>query len=231
VACKCAPALLTARNELNAVWPLRDKASDGCCGDAAHAARKSDHNPNIEGYARAYDYDEDVTEGLGDRELTGMGLILLGDKRTKYLIYEAQLLYPDGTVKPYTGVNAHRQHLHHSIHDWAVLDTRPWGIARAFKPAAAPPEDDDMPPAPAVVRDSNGIRWWFIRGVDGQLHGRKDGSPTWGPLGGVLTSGPSAVAGPNGRIDVAARGQNGSTWSTTFDGSQWTGWVDLGGKS
>ena len=113
--------------------------------DAAHAARKSAHNPNIEGFARAYDYDEDVTEGLGEQELKGMALVLLGDKRTKLLIYEAQLLYPDGTVKPYTGINAHRHHLHHEIHDWAVLDRSPWGIARAFHAAPPPPEEDDMP--------------------------------------------------------------------------------------
>lgn len=144
MACTCAPCLLQARSELNDVYPLRDKSSDGCCGDADHATRKSDHNPNLEGYATAYDYDEDVVEGMGDQELTGMALVLLDDKRTKYLIYEAQLLYPDGTVRPYTGINAHKHHLHHSIHDWAVMDKRPWGIARAFQqPAPAPPEEDE----------------------------------------------------------------------------------------
>lgn len=79
-----------ARNELNAVWPLRDKSSDGCCGDAAHASRKSDHNAKTsgpsKGLATAYDYDEDVVGTMGDRELTGMGLVLLGDRRTKYCL-------------------------------------------------------------------------------------------------------------------------------------------------
>ena len=145
MSCRCAPALIVARNELNAVWPNRDRGSDGCCGDAAHRARKSDHNPRTtgpgKGFAAAYDYDEDIATDLGDRELTGVGLVLLGDPRTKYLIYEAQLLYPDGTVRAYTGVNAHRSHLHHSIHDWAIHDTRPWGIARAFQP-----QEDDLTP-------------------------------------------------------------------------------------
>lgn len=152
MACTCAPALITARNELNACWPNRDRGSDGCCGDAAHRARKSDHNPRTsgaaKGFAAAYDYDEDIASGLGDRELTGFGLILLADPRTKMLIYEAEALYPDGTVRPYTGVNAHKSHLHHSIHDWAVHDTSPWNIAAAFALPVEPPdpseEDDDM---------------------------------------------------------------------------------------
>lgn len=140
--CKCAPALLVARDELNACFPARDKASDGCCGDDAHKARKSDHNANLEGYARAYDYDEDISSVMGDQELQGMALVLLGDRRTKYLIYEARLLYPDGTVKPYSGINAHKHHLHHSIHDWAVHDRSPWGIAGAFQPAPPAPIEE-----------------------------------------------------------------------------------------
>jgi hypothetical protein len=229
MACKCAPALLTARNELNAVWPLRDKASDGCCGDAAHAARKSDHNPNLEGWARAYDYDEDVTEGLGTQELTGMGLVLLGDKRTKYLIYEAQLLYPDGTVKPYTGVNAHRQHLHHSIHDWAVLDTRPWGIARAFKSTPDEPTEEDVP-APAIV-NVGGVDFTFVKGIDNALHVH-DGVG-WKKLGGELTSAPSATVAPDGMVHVAVRGKDGGSYVTVFNPADRSlgGWKPIGGKS
>lgn len=157
MACRCAPALDVARRELDALFPGRDKGSDGCCGDTAHAARKSDHNPNSDGYARARDYDEDIVDGIGDRELEGVGLVLLGDSRTKYLIYEGRLLYPDGTVKKYTGPNAHLHHLHHSIHDWAVRDTSPWGIARAFKRPAPTEENDDMP-APIIrwFTDPNG---------------------------------------------------------------------------
>jgi hypothetical protein len=138
MACTCAPALIACRNELNLIAPHRDKESDGCCASSAHSQQnpKSDHEPGKEGaaagFARAYDYDEDVIQGMGDQQLHAMGTILLADKRTKYLIYEGQLLFPDGTVKKYTGPNKHEHHLHHSIHDSAVHDTSPWGIAAAF---------------------------------------------------------------------------------------------------
>lgn len=126
MACKCAPALLVLRNEVDARWPGRDRASDGCCGDAAHAARKSDHNPDASGYAHAEDIDEDIVQNMGDRPLWLLGVRLLADRRTKYLIYERQLLYPDGTVKPYHGINAHEHHLHISIKPGTEHDTLPW---------------------------------------------------------------------------------------------------------
>lgn len=144
MACKCPPALNTLTAELNAIFPDRDRRSDGCCGDAAHNARRSDHNANVEGWARAKDLDEDLIADMGDRQLWTLGLILLSDPRTKYIIYEKRILYPDGTNKEYFGINDHRSHLHLSIHDWAVLDTRPWNIHRAFR-ATPTPEEDDMP--------------------------------------------------------------------------------------
>ena len=44
-----APALVQLRQELNARWPGRSKASDGTIGDAAHKARVSEHNPDADG--------------------------------------------------------------------------------------------------------------------------------------------------------------------------------------
>lgn len=139
MACRCAPALVVLRNEINSRWPNRDKASDGCCGDAAHAARKSDHNANASGYAHAHDFDEDLFSDAGDRPLWDtLRPILLADSRTKYVIYEARIMYPDGTNKPYTGINAHTHHLHLSIKTTATHDTRRW------LPLALP--EDDLTP-------------------------------------------------------------------------------------
>lgn len=148
--CRCAPALVALRSEINERWPGRDKRSDGCCGDAAHAARKSDHNADRSGYAHAHDFDEDIASGtrpLWDTLLP----ILLADTRTKYVIYERRIMYPDGTNKPYTGANAHAHHLHLSIKSTATHDTRRW--LPALHAAALTPEEDDMTPDQARKLD------------------------------------------------------------------------------
>lgn len=126
MACRCAPALLELRAELNARWPERDRASDGCCGDAAHAARKSDHNPDAAGYAHALDVDEDLRPGLQNGGLQFLVLVLLADPRTKYVIYEGRIYYPGSAPRAYTGSNAHLHHLHLSIKAGSTHDRRPW---------------------------------------------------------------------------------------------------------
>lgn len=132
MSCKCAPALLQARNELNLLFPNRDKASDGCCGNAEHLARKSDHNPRQsgpgKGYAAAYDFDEDIANLGNDQELLPLIGHLIADPRTKYVIYEKHIYYPDGQVKPYNGINAHKSHLHLSIHDSAIFQDWSWEL-------------------------------------------------------------------------------------------------------
>lgn len=152
MACTCAPTLIVARNELTACFPPRDKSSDGCCPSAAHTAAnpKSDHEPGktgaAKGYSRAYDYDEDIAAGRGPSPLKPLVAHLLKDERTKYVIYEAVLYYPDGTTRKNKG---HEGHLHHSIKDSAVHDTRSWHIADAFRVPPPflipePQENDDM---------------------------------------------------------------------------------------
>jgi hypothetical protein len=136
--CRCAPALLQLRAEIDARYPGRDRASDGCCGDEAHRARRSDHNPLEtgagKGHACALDIDEDVVPGA---DLLWLVPILLADERTKYVIYEGQIFYPGQAPRAYTGLNAHKHHLHLSIHAWAVFSVEPW----------LPPQEDTMTPA------------------------------------------------------------------------------------
>lgn len=151
--CTCAPALLTLRAEFDAMWPNRDKASDGCCGDAAHAARKSDHNPDASGYAHALDVDQDL-RGTTDIDEVVEWMWNHPDPRVKYFIRNRKLIYVnDGArprgIYPYSGINPHLQHLHISIVSDATFDTTPWltGFAGAV-PVEPPPVVVPAPPKP-----------------------------------------------------------------------------------
>jgi hypothetical protein len=163
MACKCAPALVTLRAELNTMFPDRDKASDGCCGDAAHAARKSDHNPT-DGYAHALDIDENVAPG---RDLVWLWDAWRAnpDPRIKYLIYEAQIVHPNSTIdrrpKAYTGPNAHRHHMHVSIVSTATHDTRRW-LSRIGLEEPPPPTPTPSPlPGPAHFEEDT-VQYAFV---------------------------------------------------------------------
>lgn len=111
------PALATLHAQINARWPNRDKASDGWIGDAAHNARKSDHNPDYTdgGIVRAIDVDKDGV----DMDL--LVNVLLNDPRTWYVIWNKQISYGkhvDGVPmgwRPYTGTNTHERHMHVSV--------------------------------------------------------------------------------------------------------------------
>jgi hypothetical protein len=154
--CKCAPALLQLRKEVDERWPERDRSSDGCCGDAAHAARTSDHNPDASGYAHAEDIDENIAPNLGDAPLRFLIPLLLADERSKYVIYERRIYYRDCNVHgkgcwlagghAYNGINAHEHHLHLSIKATATFSVRPWLLA-----LNAPPEEDDPMADPIVT--------------------------------------------------------------------------------
>ena len=45
------------REQIDDSFPDRDRTSDGWIGDTRHAARKSDHNPDEQGWVRAIDID------------------------------------------------------------------------------------------------------------------------------------------------------------------------------
>lgn len=127
-----APALDTLRDEINRAHPGRDRSSDGAIGDAAHAARKSDHNPDPKtGVVRARDFDVD---GIPVRELLTE---LERDDRTGLLIYDHRYWTRGHGWRPYTGINPHTGHFHISVRPGTQYenDTRPWL------------QEDDMTPA------------------------------------------------------------------------------------
>ncbi len=109
MAWRLANSLVTLRNQVNAAYPNRDKASDGTIGDAAHAGTVSDHNPNSAGVVTAFDIDSDLNGG----NIWDLANSIKTDPRVKYLIVNRQI-YINGW-QPYNGPDPHTSHLHVSV--------------------------------------------------------------------------------------------------------------------
>lgn len=142
-----APALQVLRNEINARWPSRDRSSDGWIGDAAHAARTSDHNPNVRGSVNAIDVDRD---GIDVAELLAA---FQAHQSAQYWIFNRQIANRSTgwSRRDYTGSNPHTGHVHLSIRQNATAeqDTTGWGL-RPGSIDPAPPAAPAPPPATPV---------------------------------------------------------------------------------
>lgn len=141
MAWRVARSLLTLRDQVNAIWPSRNKSSDGTIGDRAHQATQSDHNPNSANVVTAMDITHDPKVGLDARKLAER-LVASRDPRIKYIISNGQIL--SSKVNPwqwrtYTGANAHRAHVHISVDGNPALydDARPWALDEKV---AVPPQ-------------------------------------------------------------------------------------------
>lgn len=161
--CRCSPALVALRDEVNDLAPDRRKASDGCCGDAAHNARKSDHNADESGFAHAQDITHDLEHGVDCGALTGL-LVEARDPRVKYLIWNRRIWRaydrPKSPSRPflsawtpeeYEGPNPHDKHMHVSIVATATHDTGRW---------FAPHQED---PFEMVYKDANDALRAYVR--------------------------------------------------------------------
>jgi len=128
-----APCLDILLAQINKYAPNRSKLSDGSIGDAAHAARLSDHNPVKFPFCAtplvtARDFTHDPDGGFNAGWLAGR-LVNLNDPRIKYIIWNRQIWEKGTGWKPYTGPNPHTKHVHVSVkgdpeimldHQWMV---------------------------------------------------------------------------------------------------------------
>ncbi len=117
MAWRVAKSLLTLLGQVNALAPGRDRSSDGTIGDAAHAASTSDHNPNAANVVTALDITHDPAHLVDARKLAET-LVASRDERIKYIISNAQIISSKVSPwqwRPYTGANAHREHVHISV--------------------------------------------------------------------------------------------------------------------
>ena len=111
--------------EINAAWPGRNTASDGAMGDAAHAARKSDHNPDGRGVIKARDYD--ITSLSHDAALALAAAIraaMIRRFQTGYVIFDGRICNSDvqgWSWHGYDGPSPHEHHIHVSVH--SLIDT------------------------------------------------------------------------------------------------------------
>lgn len=151
-----APALVKLKEELNALFPDRDKSSDGWIGDAAHNARKSDHNPDYSagGVVRARDTDKD---GI---PVDALVQILIKDDRTQYVIWNGHIWSRTHgfTKRVYTGDNKHTAHLHLSLrHDkkyensrasWKLSSLKKQSTSSSQKPPVGTPNQAPAFPLP-----------------------------------------------------------------------------------
>ena len=135
---KLVPAGVTLRKQTDRRWPGRDRRSDGWVGDAAHSARKSDHNPDKDGWVHALDIDENMGKrgpwrnGRTARQLANQLRLyaasdLPGADRIKYVVYEGRLTsgtYRATWWKWRKGNWGHYQHIHISFTSKAKKDER-----------------------------------------------------------------------------------------------------------
>ena len=155
MAWRVAKSLLKLRDQFNAQYPRRNKASDGTIGDAAHASRDSDHNPWVKdgsmGVVTALDITHDPANGV---DIAGIAehLRLQKDPRIKYVICNRRIF--SSTTSPwqwrtYTGSNPHTAHFHTSVHSSkSHYDSEAsWSL-----PGGSSPPDPDAPAARPILR-------------------------------------------------------------------------------
>lgn len=141
---RLANSLNRLRDQVNAAYPNRSKASDGTIGDAAHAAGASDHNPNGAGVVCAMD--------ITNSPQTGFDVHALADRLRvnrhpdlKYIISNRRIAgaWTGWAWAPYNGSNPHTQHAHFSVgrgNDGQSTppydDTNDWALGGSVAPPA-----------------------------------------------------------------------------------------------
>jgi len=149
-----APSLVQFRNEVNKKWPNRSKKSDGTIGDASHAARKSDHNPNSRGSVNAIDI---TYPGVNADEIIKA---VSKHPSANYVIFNRKIYTSSGGWKaePYSGISPHTEHLHISIKQSVKAEQNKvqWFTSPApakptpVKPVAKPTPAKPTPAKPAT---------------------------------------------------------------------------------
>lgn len=115
------------REQIDDCFPDRDRASDGWIGDSKHAARKSDHNPDAQGWVRALDIDADLNRSKGTSVYLADQLreYAKSTRRITYIIHMGKICSRKSFWRwvKYTGFNKHTAHIHVSFDKSADNDS------------------------------------------------------------------------------------------------------------
>ncbi len=138
---KLAPALIALEAEADRLAPERRRTSDGSIGDAAHAARKSNHNPDG-GYVDALDISHDPENGM-DIHAHVRAWVARLDPRLEEVISNGRIWTYERRAegwRPYKGQNMHTLHAHITVKNSHRFDESPWfaGVP-AFPTKPIPP--------------------------------------------------------------------------------------------
>lgn len=126
---KLSKAAAQLREQCDDSFPDRDRLSDGWIGDTRHAARKSDHNPDEQGWVRAIDIDRDLFR-RGKPDIMGdfvdqvrIACKSKQEKRVSYIIFDGRICSTilNWKWRKYTGANKHTTHAHFSFKKEADL--------------------------------------------------------------------------------------------------------------
>lgn len=105
-------------------WPDRSKAVDGWIGDANHAGRISDHNPDSRGIVHALDI---TSAGIDAWPLV---IACCVHPSTRYVIFRGRIFSSTYGFagRTYTGQDPHHTHVHVSIRHTLLAEQsrRPW---------------------------------------------------------------------------------------------------------
>jgi len=117
-------AAIQLREQIDDSFPDRDRSSDGWVGDTRHAARKSDHNPDEQGWVRAIDIDADLF-GVGVKpyimpDFADQLRVVCKSKKERritYIIFDGRIASSKKAWewRTYEGSNKHNHHCHISF--------------------------------------------------------------------------------------------------------------------
>lgn len=128
-------AALAALRDADKRWPKRKRASDGTIGDASHAARKSDHNPQPGPDGKRGTSDDVPVMGVDithDPASGADGAVIAAaacdDPRVAYVIWNGGIYNRAIADKwrPYNGANPHTHHVHISIKSDSIHSLDTW---------------------------------------------------------------------------------------------------------